>query len=408
MRERIRIDGAPLSEADFAHFFWEVWERLGENPTRKLESTPLRPVYFRFMTILALHAFISLNASATILEVGIGGLYDSTNIVPEPVVTGVSALGIDHTFVLGNTLEQIAFQKGGIFKRGAPAFTVEQPQNALRVLEECAQRAKSSSFTVVPTATAGDVPLGLPGAHQRSNAALALAMVRSFCASRVGATLYPGAYASLQSPDDTLSPSAVRGLSQAFWPGRCQTVPTSGPTYYLDGAHTIESIQFAIRWFMEQTKDGSRGIIFNCTSGRSADSLLSAMINEIKKSSHDPRTFFSLVTFCTNNTYASGGSASDLLSRAIDTHDLEAMTLQRELLASWSILLNIPGNELNVESNGNRAQVLPSIEHAMTFMHQRNVDHVFVCGSLHLVGGVMAHFKDQGAVDDRLQAVHYK
>lgn len=408
MRERIRIDGAPLSEADFARFFWEVWERLGENPTRKLEATPLRPVYFRFMTILALHAFISLNVSATILEVGIGGLYDSTNIVPEPVVTGVSALGIDHTFVLGNTLEEIAFQKGGIFKHGAPALTVEQPQNALRVLEECAQRSKSSSFTVVPTATAGDVPLGLPGAHQRSNAALALAMVRTFCASRVGATLYPGAHASLQSLDDSLPPSAARGLSQAFWPGRCQTVPTSGPTYYLDGAHTIESIQFAIRWFFEQAKDGSRGLIFNCTSGRSADSLLGAMINEIKKTGDDPRTFFSQVTFCTNNTYASGGSASDLLSRAVDTQDLEAMTVQRELLASWSILLNIPGNELKVESNGTTVQVLPSIEHAMACMHQNSVDHVFVCGSLHLVGGVMAHLKDQGTLDDGLHVVDYK
>ena len=66
-RERIRIDGVPISEADFAKFFWEVWDRLEQNPHRALETTPLRPVYFRFMTILAFHVFISLEVSATLL-----------------------------------------------------------------------------------------------------------------------------------------------------------------------------------------------------------------------------------------------------------------------------------------------------------------------------------------------------
>lgn len=68
------------------------------------------------MTLVAFHAFLSLKVDATILEVGVGGMYDSTNIVPRPVVTGVSALGIDHVGVLGKTLKEIAWQKGGIYK----------------------------------------------------------------------------------------------------------------------------------------------------------------------------------------------------------------------------------------------------------------------------------------------------
>jgi len=74
------------------------------------------PGYFRFLTLMAFHAFIVLKVDATILEVGVGGTYDSTNIVPKPVVTGVTALGIDHVTVLGKTLQEIAWQKGGIFK----------------------------------------------------------------------------------------------------------------------------------------------------------------------------------------------------------------------------------------------------------------------------------------------------
>jgi folylpolyglutamate synthase len=74
------------------------------------------PGYFRFMTLLAFHTFQELNVDATVLEVGVGGTYDSTNIVPKPVVTGITALGIDHVNVLGKTLGEIAWQKGGIFK----------------------------------------------------------------------------------------------------------------------------------------------------------------------------------------------------------------------------------------------------------------------------------------------------
>lgn len=74
------------------------------------------PGYFRFMTLLAFHVFLALKVDATVLEVGVGGTYDSTNIVPKPIVTGITALGIDHVAVLGNTLQEIAWQKGGIFK----------------------------------------------------------------------------------------------------------------------------------------------------------------------------------------------------------------------------------------------------------------------------------------------------
>ena len=88
-------------------------------------------MYFKYLTLVAYHAFLDMKVhssdcaqlpltisqvDATILEVGIGGLYDSTNIVPKPVVTGITSLGLDHVSVLGNTLGEIAYQKGGIYK----------------------------------------------------------------------------------------------------------------------------------------------------------------------------------------------------------------------------------------------------------------------------------------------------
>lgn len=77
---------------------------------------------------------------ASILEVGIGGLYDSTNVVPKPIVTGISALGLDHTALLGNTIAEIAVQKDGIYKKGVPALSVVQREDGREVLRKVASQ----------------------------------------------------------------------------------------------------------------------------------------------------------------------------------------------------------------------------------------------------------------------------
>ena len=82
------------------------------------------PGYFRFLTLMAFHVFLENRVDATVLEVGIGGTYDCTNVVPRPIVTGITALGIDHVAVLGKTIEEIAWQKGGIFKVCTPHFMI--------------------------------------------------------------------------------------------------------------------------------------------------------------------------------------------------------------------------------------------------------------------------------------------
>jgi len=91
-------------------------ETFNELLQAKVPTTPPKPGYFRFLTLLAFHVFLNLKVNATVLEVGVGGTYDSTNVVPSPIVTGVTALGIDHVAVLGKTLQEIAWQKGGIYK----------------------------------------------------------------------------------------------------------------------------------------------------------------------------------------------------------------------------------------------------------------------------------------------------
>lgn len=132
-----------------------MWDALESNPPPPSPSSPFptappKPVYFRYLTLLAFHAFLSQRVQTTILEVGVGGAFDSTNIVPTPLATGVTSLGLDHTALLGNTLGEVAWNKAGIYKPGVKAWSVEQKEEGMEVLKRRAGELGADGFEVVP------------------------------------------------------------------------------------------------------------------------------------------------------------------------------------------------------------------------------------------------------------------
>ncbi|CAL9071689.1 unnamed protein product [Musa textilis] len=132
VRERIRINGLDISEDKFLYYFWDCWNLLKERVDEDLPMPPL----FQFLTVLAFKIFVSEKVDVAIIEVGLGGRLDSTNVVKEPVVCGITSLGMDHMEILGDTIGQIASAKAGIFKPHVPAFTVPQLPEAMLALEE--------------------------------------------------------------------------------------------------------------------------------------------------------------------------------------------------------------------------------------------------------------------------------
>jgi folylpolyglutamate synthase len=116
-----------------------------------------------------------------ICEVGVGGRYDATNVLPAPVACGVTTLDLDHTATLGNTLAAIAWEKGGIFKQGSVCYTSPQSDAAAaQVLQQCAAEAHCTLSTVQPLDSSSCV-LGLQGGqHQYLNAGLAVALCATF------------------------------------------------------------------------------------------------------------------------------------------------------------------------------------------------------------------------------------
>ncbi|KIY74166.1 FolC bifunctional protein [Cylindrobasidium torrendii FP15055 ss-10] len=389
VRERIRVNGKPLSEEQFTKYFFELWDRLEHNPRRKEDCMPDKPGYFRFITLLAFHAFLDLKVDATVLEVGVGGAYDSTNIVPKPRVTGITALGIDHVTVLGKTLSDIAWQKSGIFKKGVPALSVDQPEEGMVVLEKRAEELGASRFTVTPLLSGlRDTKLGLAGEHQIQNANLAVHLAQTFLDS----------HATVE-----LTPIIAAGLAETKWPGRCQTVvePTSSKlTWYLDGAHTVESLDCCMQWHatpaaglaLSSTRaEHRRVLVFNCTMGRSGPSFLKTMLTRTESqlklvgSEENADTYFDDVIFCTNVTYADGAFKGDLTAVAIPQSELTELTVQHQLEQAWKELVpSFPSESIHV---------VPSIEHAVNIVRRISESApstgVLVCGSLHLVGGVI-------------------
>ncbi|KAF8914042.1 Mur ligase [Gymnopilus junonius] len=400
VRERIRINGLPISEEVFAKYFFEVWDRLIVNNKGLIPTTPPMPGYFRFITLMAFHVFLEEKVDATVLEVGVGGTYDSTNIVPSPVVNGITALGIDHVNVLGKTITEIAWQKGGIFKQSVPAFTVNQPADAMKMLESRAEELKvcrllAPFFLVKINSSNTNYQSGLAGRHQVQNASLAISLSKRFLETRAGY--------SFQKQD--LPASFINGLAQTKWPGRCQTVPDpnrSDVIWCLDGAHTVESLQCCMEWFVasgvglplvSEPQNVSRFLVFNCTSGRSGETFLNAIAESIrsqlavnKMDVTNVATFFDHVIFCTNVTYADGHFKGDLTTKAISKSDLEGLKTQQSLGSSWSSLFpTFPSDHIHV---------LPSIEHAVRLVEtiqsvRSSAAKVLVTGSLHLVGGLI-------------------
>jgi len=227
--ERIQVNRQPLSEDEVARLVEEMrellergWGAEADAPESSTEAG--HPTFFEVVTVMALRYFAERKCDLVIWETGLGGRLDATNIVT-PLASVITNIQFDHQQWLGDTLPQIAAEKGGIIKPGVAVITATDAPEALRVIEETALQKYAPLWIV----THGDtqrppldsIELPLSGGHQKLNAALAVATVRRLAA---------------QIP---LSDVQIRaGLSRVDWAGRLQLVARpGGGKILLDGAH---------------------------------------------------------------------------------------------------------------------------------------------------------------------------
>lgn len=251
--ERISIEGEPISEERFVEVYEEVAPLAGYLDARSDE--PL--TYFDMTTAMAFAAFADAPVDVAVVEVGLGGADDSTNVL-QAQTTVITPIGLDHTEWLGDTIEDIALAKAGIVHKGSTLICALQPDEAMRpILERCAEvgatiAREGREFGVVQRdlAVGGQVLtlqglsgvyegifLPLHGEHQAQNAAIALAAVEAF----LGA-----------GTERSLNAEAVRdGFAGATSPGRLERVRNS-PPILLDAAHNAAGMQATVKALTEE------------------------------------------------------------------------------------------------------------------------------------------------------------
>lgn len=240
VRERIRINSEPISEHLFTRYFFEVWDALEASASKEGLDPAQKPVYFRYLTLLSFHVFKSEGVDAAIYEVGVGGELDSTNLIDSPLATGITTLGIDHTQSLGDTIEQIAWHKAGIFKPGCPALSVTQVPEAAEVVQRRAIE-RGAPFTFLPAnGDIGRVQLRPNEEFQKINASMAIALAKAYLQNQ---------YPKLMDSSETIPERFRQGLKKTVWRGRCETISRRNQTWYVDGAHSFGSLEVAGKWF---------------------------------------------------------------------------------------------------------------------------------------------------------------
>lgn len=203
------------------------------------------PRYRQFLMLLSFHVFVLEKVDVAIYETHVGGEYDATNVVV-PVVTGITALGMDHVRALGPSIENIAWHKAGIMKHNVPAFSDHQEPVVAEVLQlRAAEKNAPLKFTDIDPNLPEKVSALEPNV-QKKNASLARALADTFLRLKA-----PGSQ-SLVAQD------ILYGIEHYSWPGRFQKIVDGNYQWFLDIAHNEISLLVAAQWFAQQVSDTER------------------------------------------------------------------------------------------------------------------------------------------------------
>jgi dihydrofolate synthase/folylpolyglutamate synthase len=272
--ERIRLAGRLVDEATLTEALEHVERVNGGEPITVFEIT----------TAVALHLFAEVPADLLVLEVGLGGRFDATNVVDRPVATAITSISFDHMEFLGDTLAKIAFEKAGIIKPGAPCVTGAQPAEVTGVLAEVAAernaplrlRGRDWEVARLPEgrlrwrdpALSLELPfVSLEGPHQADNAGIAIAALRAW------------------SPPWLTEAAIIGGVARAEWPGRMQRLKGKlaallppGWELWLDGGHNAGAGVVIGQHLAEAFKDRPAHLLVGMKGGKQSAEFLRPLL----------------------------------------------------------------------------------------------------------------------------------
>ncbi|VTS72999.1 bifunctional folylpolyglutamate synthase/dihydrofolate synthase [Streptococcus australis] len=272
--DQISINGISIPEARLETMMADYRAILEGEKGAALQGT----TEFEIITALAYDYFATEKVDVAIMEVGMGGLLDSTNVC-QPILTGITTIGLDHVALLGDTLEAIAEQKAGIIKQGVPLVTGRIAPKALAVIDHmaevkhaprlaygtdyqvCHQESVVTGevFDYTSAVRQGHFQTGLLGLHQIENAGMALALLDT-CCQEIGREL---------ASNDLVA----QALEETRWPGRLEVL-SGDPLMVLDGAHNPHAIKALLATLQERFADYHKEILFTCIKTKALEDML--------------------------------------------------------------------------------------------------------------------------------------
>ena len=272
--DQISINGESIPEARLEALMADYQSLLEGEVAANLQGT----TEFEIITAIAYDYFASEQVDVAIMEVGMGGLLDSTNIC-QPILTGITTIGLDHVALLGDTLEAIAEQKAGIIKQGIPLVSGRIAPEALAVIDRIAEgkdaprlaygtdyqashqksMVTGEVFDYTSAVRQDRFQTGLLGLHQIENAGMAIALLDTFC-KEDGREL---------ASNDLLG----QALEETSWPGRLEVV-SRDPLMILDGAHNPHAIKALVATLQERFADYRKEILFTCIKTKALEDML--------------------------------------------------------------------------------------------------------------------------------------
>ncbi|VKA48596.1 dihydrofolate synthetase [Streptococcus pneumoniae] len=272
--DQISINGESIPEARLEALMADYHSLLEGEAVANLQGT----TEFEIITAIAYDYFASEQVDVALMEVGMGGLLDSTNVC-QPILTGITTIGLDHVALLGDTLEAIAEQKAGIIKQGMPLVTGRIAPEALTVIDRIAEgkdaprlaygtdyqvRHQESVvtgevFDYTSAVRQGRFQTSLLGLYQIENAGMAIALLDTFC-QEDGREL---------ASNDFLG----QALEETSWPGRLEIV-SRDPLMILDGAHNPHAIKALLVTLQERFADYHKEILFTCIKTKALGDML--------------------------------------------------------------------------------------------------------------------------------------
>ncbi|CAG9803896.1 unnamed protein product [Chironomus riparius] len=384
--ERIKLMGISIDKSDFNRYFWEVYDAL---QSKKSHENDL-PSYFKFLQIMAFYIFVKEEVDVAIVEVGIGGEYDSTNILRNTEIVGITALQLEHTQLLGKTLEEIAWQKAGIIKKDSFVYYMKQSKDSVaNVIEERFKELKGKRLSPVPFF---DEYVwhncSLPDFKQTSdinkiNFSLAAQLSARWLKNRM---LLSERYFS----DNVLiviESKFIDAIQKCQVEGRFQQIKSAGINFYLDGAHTIDSMFITSNWFSSKIENEKTLsiLLFNVTGDRDSEHILNSL-HSIP---------FDFVCFTTN-------IASEETNKQCENYTDIHQNVQYDRCLKHKEIWTTMNADKRLKSSD--IECFKTIQDALDYICNIKDNNlmpinVLITGSLHLVGGSLKIIKSIENID---------